>query len=66
MTHTRATVRCPDCGLIETFERLQSARTFLETHRKETGHDPDWELAALSSGVERAGAAAGVCGIPER
>jgi hypothetical protein len=66
MSSHLATVRCPDCGLTETFEKLQSARTCIEAHRVETGHDPDWELGELSPGVQRAGAAAGVCGRCER
>ncbi|WP_136716942.1 DUF7542 family protein [Halorientalis salina] len=64
MSNHRATVTCPSCELEETFEKLQEARTCIEDHRVETGHDPQWELATLSSGVERAGAAAGVCGRP--
>ncbi|MFB6129294.1 MAG: hypothetical protein ABEJ28_00540 [Salinigranum sp.] len=64
-TH-RATVTCADCDLTETFDKLQTARAFLEAHREETGHDPYWELGELSPGVVRAGAAAGVCGVPER
>lgn len=61
MTAERATVSCPDCGLSETFEKLQAARECVATHRGATGHDPDWQLGDLSSGVERAGAAAGAC-----
>lgn len=64
MPSERATVRCPDCELTQSFEKLQPARECIETHRRETGHDPVWELASLSSGVERAGEAAGVCGVP--
>ena len=63
---TRATVRCPDCDLEETFEKLQPARVRIETHRAETGHDPRWDLDSMSSGVERAGDEAGVCGRCER
>jgi hypothetical protein len=66
MSAPRATVRCADCDLVETFEKLQAARARIETHRRERGHDPDWELGDLSSGVERAGAAAGGCGRCER
>lgn len=62
---TRATVTCPDCSLHETFDRLAAARSLLDSHRAETGHDPDWELGRLSPGVERAGEEAGVCGRPE-
>lgn len=64
MANQRATVTCPDCPLDETFEKLGPARACIEGHRRETGHDPIWELASLSSGVERAGEAAGVCGVP--
>lgn len=59
---TRATVTCPDCDLRERFEKLQSARERIEVHRRETGHEPFWELGELSNGVVRAGDAAGVCG----
>ncbi|WP_302080001.1 DUF7542 family protein [Salinibaculum rarum] len=64
MASDRAVVTCPACDLEEAFEKLQSARACIERHRRETGHDPAWDLAPLSSGVERAGEAAGVCGIP--
>ena len=66
MPSIRATVRCPDCDLTETFEKLQPARERLDSHREETGHDPLWELGELSPGVERVGAAAGGCGRCER
>jgi hypothetical protein len=62
---TRATVTCPDCDLHETFERLADARSLLDSHRDETGHEAVWELGRLSPGVERAGDEAGVCGRPE-
>ena len=64
MASTRATVTCPDCDLAEAFEKLGPARERIEQHRRETGHDPIWELGELSEGVVRAGDAAGVCGIP--
>ena len=64
MSTHRATVTCPSCDLEETFAKLQAARTCIEDHRTETGHDPAWDLHGLSEGVERAGEAAGVCGIP--
>ncbi|MFW5911517.1 MAG: DUF7542 family protein [Halolamina sp.] len=57
-------VSCPDCDVREQFDSLGEAREFVETHRIETGHDPDWELPVLASGVERAGDEAGVCGRP--
>jgi hypothetical protein len=62
MAETRATVVCPECGFEETFTKLGAARTALESHRTETGHDPTWEVHRLASGVERAGDDAGVCG----
>lgn len=62
MAETQVTVSCEDCDLRETFDGLATARSFVETHRTETGHDPTWELGKLSSGVERAGEEAGVCG----
>ena len=64
MTATRATVTCPDCDFEDGFEKLQAARAAIERHRRETGHDPTWELAPFSDGVVQAGEAAGVCGIP--
>jgi hypothetical protein len=66
MTDPQATVSCPDCDLAEAFEKLQPARECIETHRRETGHDPVWELGDLSEGVVRMGDAAGVCGLPDR
>ena len=65
MTAPRATVSCPDCDLAERFEKLKPARERIEVHRRETGHDPVWELGDLSPGVVRAGDAAGVCGRRE-
>ena len=62
MTARRATVTCPECGRREPFEKLATARAFIETHREETGHEATWELHRLASGVERAGDDAGVCG----
>lgn len=66
MAETRATVTCPDCDLDETFEKLAAARSRIEDHRTETGHDPTWELGRLDPGVERAGDEAGVCGLSGR
>lgn len=60
-----ATVTCPDCDLHEHFAKLQQARTRIESHRAETGHDPVWQLGELADGVERAGDAAGGCGCGE-
>ncbi|MFB6123228.1 MAG: hypothetical protein ABEJ78_07195 [Haloferacaceae archaeon] len=65
MAESRATVVCPECDLEETFATLGAARTALETHRTETGHDATWELDRLAAGVERAGEDAGVCGRTE-
>jgi len=65
MAEKRATVTCPDCDRRETFDKLATARSFIETHRDETGHEATWELHRLDAGVERAGREAGVCGRPE-
>jgi len=65
MSSQHTTVTCPDCEFEDTFEKLGRARAAVETHRRETGHDPVWELADLDEGVVRAGDAAGVCGIPD-
>ncbi|GAB3419656.1 hypothetical protein GCM10027435_21300 [Haloparvum alkalitolerans] len=62
MTDRGVTVTCPDCDLRERFETLRPAREHVARHRRETGHEPDWEIGGLSPGVERAGADAGVCG----
>ncbi|WP_416839110.1 hypothetical protein [Haloferax sp. DFSO52] len=64
MTTPRATVRCPECDLEETFSKLATARICIEEHREETGHDPEWELGRFAPGVEKMGDQAGVCGIP--
>ncbi|MFC7079188.1 DUF7542 family protein [Halorussus caseinilyticus] len=64
MASKRATVTCPDCGLEETFTKLGTARSCIEDHRTETGHEATWELHQLDAGVERAGDDAGVCGRP--
>lgn len=66
MTRTRVTVACPSCGLTETYDSLRRARTAVDDHEAETGHEPDWSIERLAAGVERAGADAGVCGVPER
>jgi hypothetical protein len=60
MTSNHATVRCPECGLTETLEKLQPAHSRIESHRVETGHDPYWELGELFPGGIRAGDAAGI------
>jgi hypothetical protein len=64
MASKRATVTCPECEFEETFAKLATARSRIEDHRAETGHDATWELHRLSPGVERAGDDAGVCGRP--
>lgn len=62
MADERATVTCPDCEFEETFGKLRTARSRIEDHRRETGHDPTWEIHRLDGGVERAGDDAGVYG----
>lgn len=62
MADERATVTCPACDLDETFTRLREARSRIEDHRRETGHEAVWDLHRLDAGVERAGDDAGVCG----
>lgn len=62
MADERATVTCPDCDLDETFQKLAAARQRIRDHRIAAGHEAVWELGGLSSGVERAGDEAGVCG----
>ncbi|MFC6784477.1 hypothetical protein ACFQFH_00930 [Halobaculum halobium] len=59
---TDVLVSCDDCSYEETFESLRRARTALDDHEREAGHDPDWYIGGLSGGVERAGDDAGVCG----
>ncbi len=63
MERTRVVVACDDCSFEPTLETLRSARETLDEHRRETGHAVDWRIESLSGGVERAGAAAGVCGV---
>ena len=65
MPGTRATVTCSECDLSETFDRLAAARSSIDAHRDETGHEATWEIHGLAPGVERAGDEAGVCGRPE-
>lgn len=60
---TKVTVDCIDCAYAETYDSLRVARTELDEHERTTGHTVDWEIESLSTGVERAGADAGVCGI---
>ena len=59
---TTVRVRCTDCAYEESFDSLRRARTALDEHERATGHAVDWEIGGLSSGVERAGDDAGVCG----
>ena len=58
-------VSCGACDLTKSFDSLGAAREFVEAHRVETGHEAEWELSRLASGVERAGDEAGVCGRPD-
>ncbi|MCF2208271.1 hypothetical protein KVP04_03530 [Halobacterium salinarum] len=51
------------CGFEAAFDRLRDARGVLAAH-EDAGHDAEWEIQRLASGVEEAGADAGVCGDP--
>lgn len=57
-------VACTVCDYEETFSTLRTAREAMDAHERETGHTVDWSVAGVSSGVEAAGDAAGVCGVP--
>lgn len=57
-------VECRECAYRESFSRLGRARVALEDHESATGHVADWEIDRVASGVERAGADAGICGLP--
>lgn len=61
---SRVVVVCADCRFESVYSTLRAARSALADHEAEHGHTVDWRIEALSSGVERAGAAAGVCGVP--
>ena len=61
---SRIVVACADCRFESAYSTLRAARSALADHEAEHGHTVDWRIEALSSGVERAGAAAGVCGVP--
>lgn len=65
MSDQEVVVTCAACERKETFGTLGTAREFIEDHRTETGHEATWELPQLSTGVERAGDEAGVCGRPD-
>lgn len=65
MTDGHVIVSCPACEDSAAFDTLGEARSFIETHRTETGHEATWELPDFDSGVQRAGDEAGVCGRPE-
>ena len=65
MNRTRVTVRCRDCSLATTHDRLRDARVAVDDHGSTTGHEVEWTIESLDSGVSRAGADAGVCGRPE-
>ncbi|RAW44787.1 hypothetical protein DQW50_12290 [Halorubrum sp. 48-1-W] len=66
MDRTRVVVRCAECRFEATHDRLRTARETLATHEADTGHAVDWRIESLAPGVERAGADAGVCGLPAR
>lgn len=57
-------LECRECAFRASFSRLGRARVALDAHEAETGHVVDWEIERVASGVERAGADAGVCGLP--
>lgn len=57
-------LECRECTFERSFATLGRARVALADHESETGHVVDWEIERVASGVERAGADAGVCGIP--
>jgi hypothetical protein len=63
MASGETVVEC-SCGFEAAFDRLRDAREALDVH-EDAGHDPDWRIAKVAAGVERAGADAGVCGRPE-
>ena len=60
----RTVVTCTACAYEEAFSKLRTAREAMAAHERETGHTTDWSVAGVSSGVEAAGDAAGVCGVP--
>jgi len=64
MDETRVTVRCRDCALTATYDRLRDARTAVDDHESTTGHEVWWDIESLDAGVSQAGADAGVCGRP--
>jgi hypothetical protein len=64
MTGDPVVVECRDCDFRETFPNLGKARVALDGHESDTGHDVDWEIGHVASGVEQAGADAGICGVP--
>lgn len=57
-------VTCTTCAYEESFSTLRAAREALDAHERETGHDVDWSVNGVPPGVEAAGDAAGVCGVP--
>jgi hypothetical protein len=59
-----ASVRCA-CGYAERFEQLRAAREALARHATKDGHDPEWTIHGVATGVTRAGEEAGVCGRPD-
>jgi len=65
MSETRVAVRCRDCSLAVTHDRLRDARAAVDDHERATGHRVEWSIDSLAAGVSKAGADAGVCGRPE-
>ncbi|WP_306060757.1 DUF7542 family protein [Natronococcus wangiae] len=59
-------IACCDCEFRESFANLGIARTALSDHESATDHGVDWQINRVAAGVERAGADAGVCGVPGR
>ena len=57
-------VTCTECAYEEAFSTLRRAREAMDAHERGTGHAVDWSLAGVAAGVEAAGDAAGVCGVP--
>ncbi|WP_440992055.1 DUF7542 family protein [Haloarchaeobius baliensis] len=64
MNEGNVEVECTDCEYRESFRNLRTARVALDEHESESGHSVDWDIERVDNGVERAGADAGVCGIP--
>ncbi|MWV39034.1 hypothetical protein [Natrialba sp. INN-245] len=65
MDEGNVVIECHDCAFRESFANLGRARIALDDHESETGHSVDWEIDSVAPGVERAGADAGICGVPD-